>query len=123
MEAIQNRLQSNDSAFKEQKRSTKGYFKLNKSGSTVTLKLKGDFNNANINCVNSSIKMINSLRHRHFELDLREVETITMQAMALLIINLKILEENRIHTKVTGLEREKIKLAHELGMHLITQID
>jgi len=123
MEVIQDKLQRNSSAFEEQKLITKGYFKLNKSGSKVTLTLKGDFNNTNINCVNSSIKMINSLRHRHFELDLSEAETITMQAMALLIISLKILEENKIHTKVTGLQRERLKLSHELGMHLITQID
>jgi ABC-type transporter Mla MlaB component len=123
MEAIQNRLHSNGSAFEEQKLITKGYFKLNKSGSKVTLKLKGDFNNTNINCVNSSMKMINSLRHRHFELDLSEVETITMQAMALLIINLKMLEENGLHTKATGLDRGKLKLANELGMHFITRTE
>ncbi len=121
MEAIQNRLRRNGSAFEEQKRIAKGYFKLNKSGSKVTLKLKGDFNNTNINCVDSSIKLINSLRHRHFELDLSEVETITMQAMALLIINLKMLEENGVHTKATGLDRGKLKLASELGMHFITR--
>jgi ABC-type transporter Mla MlaB component len=123
MEAIQNGLYSNDSAFEEQKRSFKGYFKLNKSGSKVTLKLKGDFNNTNINCVNSSMKMINSLCHRHFELDLSEVENITMQAMALLIINLKMLEESGVHTKATGLDRGKLKLASELGMHFITRTE
>jgi anti-anti-sigma regulatory factor len=121
MEAVQNELHSNGSVFEEQKRSFKGYFKLNKSGSKVTLKLKGDFNDTNINCVNASMKMINSLRHRHFELDFSEVETITMQAMALLIINLKMLEENGVHTKTTGLDRGKLKLANEFGMHFITR--
>ncbi len=123
MEAIQNRLYGNGSVSEEQKRTFKGYFKLKKSGSKVTLKLKGDFNNTNINCVNSSMKMINSLRHRHFELDLSEVETITMQAMALLIINLKTLKVNGGHTKVIGLDEGKLKVANELGMHFITQIN
>jgi len=121
MEAAQDELHSDGSVFEEQKRIAKGYFKLNKSGSKVILKLRGDFNDTNINCVASSMKMINSLRYRHFELDFREVETITMEAMALLIINLKILEENRIHTKVTGLDQGKLKLADELGMHFITR--
>jgi len=123
MEAAQNGLYSNGSAFEEQKRIARGYFKLNKSGSKVTLKLKGDFNDTNINCVNSSMKMISSLRHRNFELDLSEVESITMQAMALLIINLKMLEENGVHTKATGLDRGKLELASELGMHCITRTD
>ena len=123
MEAVKNGLHSNGSAFEEQKLDTKGYCKLNKLEDKVILKLKGDFDSNNIDCANASMKTTKSLLHRFFELDLNEVETITMQAMALLIINLKILKENGTHTKVTGLDGEKLKLANELGMHFIAQID
>ena len=123
MEAIQIRSQDNSNPLEKKKPLTRGYFKLSKSSSKITLKLRGDFNSNNIDCVNASMKMTKSLRHRLFELDLNEVKTITMQAMALLIINLKILEENRMHTKVTGLDEEKLKLAHELRMHIIVQIN
>ena len=36
--------------------------------------------------------------------------------------NLKILKEKGIYTNVTGFDEEKRKLAHELGLHYITQI-
>ena len=51
-----------------------------------------------------------------------EVDTIDMQAMALLTISLKTLKENGMYTKVTGLDAEIRKMAFELGMHCIAQI-
>ncbi len=123
MEAIQIRSQDNSNPLEKKKPLTRGYFKLSKSSSKITLKLRGDFNSNNIDCVNASMKMTKSLRHRFFELDLNEVENITMQAVALLIINLKILKKNGTETKVTGIDGEKLKLANELGMHFITRID
>ena len=54
---------------------------------------------------------------------MNKLETIDMKAMALLGITLKELKENGIKTKVTGLYGEKLKLANELGMHFIAQID
>ncbi len=119
MEAILNRSQDNSNPFEKKKSITRGYFKLSKSSSKITLKLRGDFNSNNIDCVNASMKMTKSLRHRLFELDLNEVKTITMQAMALLIINLKILKGTGTDTKVIGLDEGKLKLANKLGMDFI----
>ena len=123
MEAIQIRSQDNSNPLEQKKPITRGYFKLSKSSSKITLKLRGDFNSNNIDCVNASMKMTKSLRHRFFELDLKEVENITMQAMALLIINLKILKRTGRVTKVIGLDEGKLKLVNKLGMSFITQIN
>ena len=56
------------------------------------------------------------------ELEMSEVETINMKAMARLIIALKELEEQGINTAVKGLNEKKRRLAYELGMNYITQI-
>jgi len=123
MEAVQNELYITGSSYEERKLITKGYFKLHQSSSKITLKLKGDFNSNNIDCISTSIAMVKELHHRIFELDLCEAKTITMQAMALFIINLKTLEENGVHTKVIGLDRGKLKLARGLGMHFISSMN
>jgi ABC-type transporter Mla MlaB component len=123
MEAIHIRSQDNNNPFEQEKPVTRGYFKLNKSGRKIILKLRGDFNSNNIDCVKASMKMTKSLHHRFFELDLNEVENITMQAMALLIINLKIIKGTGTDTKVIGLDEGKLKLANKLGMSFITQIN
>ena len=123
MKAAPDKLYSTGRTFKVQQLSTRGYFKLNHSSGKITLKLRGDFNSDNIDCVKASVKMTQSLCNACFEIDLNEVNTISMQAMALLAINLKILKEKGIYTNVIGLKEGKLKMAHDLGMHFIAQIN
>ena len=123
MKAIPKILHSNDNINKKQKLNTKGYFKLNHSDKKVALKLRGNFNSTNIEYVKALMKTTQFSCYGCFEIDLNEVTTISMRAMALLVINLKVLREKGIYTHVTGLDEGKLKLAHELGMHFITQIN
>jgi len=101
----------------------KGCFKTKQSDNNFTVKLKGDFDGYNINRIIGEIIMSESIHNKFFELDMSEVNTINMQAMAGLIITLKKLKESGRETKVTGLDGANLKLASELGMHFITQIN
>ncbi len=123
MEAIQNELQEDINVCELKKAIiTKGYFKIRVSDSKMTLKLKGGFDSGNIYGISQAMIMCKSFHKRFVELDMREVETIDMQAMSLLIINLKTLKESGIKTKVSGIGGENLKLAHDLGVRFITQI-
>ena len=124
MEAILNELQEdrNASALKKKAIITEGYFKIRLSDSKFTLKLKGDINNNNVYEISKAMIKGKSSHKRFVELDMSEVETIDMQAMSLLIINLKTLKESGMKTKVTGIGGENLKLANDLGIRFITQI-
>jgi anti-anti-sigma regulatory factor len=67
--------------------------------------------------------MSKPFHNRSLELDMSEVETIGMKAMALLTITLKELKESGIRMKVMGLNEANLILAKKLGMHYITQIN
>jgi len=67
--------------------------------------------------------MSKSFHNRSLELDMSEIETIDMKAMALLTITLKELKESGIRTKVMGLNGVNLILAKKSGMHYITQIN
>jgi ABC-type transporter Mla MlaB component len=67
--------------------------------------------------------MSKPFHNRSLELDMSEVETIDMKAMALLTITLKELKESGIRMKVMGLNEANLILAKKLGMHYITQIN
>ena len=125
MEAIRNELQKDSDAFEQEEKKLiiKGFFKIRPSDSKFTLKIKGDFNSNNIYGISRAMIMSKSINKKIVELDMSAIESIDMQAMALLIINLKTLKESGIKTKVIGLDEVKLKLANELGMHLITQIN
>lgn len=125
METLLNELQENRNALVERKKKlvTKGYFNLNLSGSKCRLRLKGDFSRSNINLITRSMMKSKTFHKGVLDLDMSEVNTIDMQAMALLIITLKTLKENGTNTKVTGLNDQNLKLASELGMGFITQIN
>lgn len=67
--------------------------------------------------------LINNYRSNGFlELDMNEVNTINMQAMAMIVITLKELKESGISTTVTGLNKVNLSLAEGLGMQFITQV-
>jgi anti-anti-sigma regulatory factor len=124
MEAILNELQEDRNASELKKKAiiTEGYFKTRLSDSKFTLKLKGDINNNNVYEISKAMIKSKFSHKRFVELDMSEVETIDMQAMSLLIINLKTLEESGMKTKVTGIGGENLKLANDLGIRFITQI-
>ena len=124
MEAILNELQEdrNTSELKKKAITTEGYFKIRLSDSKFTLKLKGDINNNNVYEISKAMIKSKSSHKRFVELDMSEVETIDMQAMSLLIINLKTLKESGMKTKVTGIGGENLNLANDLGIRFITQI-
>ena len=100
----------------------KGYFRIRSVNGTCNLKLKGQFNGKNRKVIHQAMSMSGASRRKCIELDMSEVDTIDMQAMALLTISLKTLKENGMYTKVTGLDAEIRKMAFELGMHCIAQI-
>ena len=67
--------------------------------------------------------MSKSFHNRSLEIDMNEVETIDMRAMALLTITLKELKKSGIRIKVMGLNEANLILAKKLGMNYITQIN
>ena len=99
-----------------------GFFKINPSIGKCVFTLKGVFNESNISLICKVMIMSFSFQERSMELEMSEVETINMKAMARLIIALKELEEQGINTAVKGLNEKKRRLAYELGMNYITQI-
>lgn len=99
-----------------------GFFKINPSIGKCVFTLKGVFNESNISLICKVMTMSFSFQERSMELEMSEVETINMKAMARLIIALKELEEQGINTAVKGLNEKKRRLAYELGMNYITQI-
>jgi anti-anti-sigma regulatory factor len=99
-----------------------GYFKIKPSDSRVTFELKGDFNIDNIKGISKAITRSKALHRKFFELDMSRVETIDMQAMAMLIISLKTLRDRGAEGSVIGLDEGKRNLAYELGMQYVSQI-
>ena len=106
----------------KQRLMVKGYFRIKQSDNKFIVKLKGNFDSKNIHRISNEMIMNESIHNRFFELDMSEVNTINMQAMAMLIITLKKLRESGMKMKVTGLDGTNLKLARDLGMHLIIQI-
>jgi hypothetical protein len=105
------------------KTTTRGFFNIRTAHGKCVFNLKGDFTRENINVITRALEMNSSFKEKCIELDMAGVETITMQAMARLTIVLKALNEEGMHTAVNGLKGENLKLAHDLGMPYITQIN
>ena len=106
---------------KKKRNSTSGCFNISCLNGKCFLKLSGDFDSENIGGISEVIAM-RSYHKKYLELDMSEVGTINMRAMARLSISLKTLKDNGIYTKITGIDGGIRKIAHELGMHYITQI-
>jgi len=100
----------------------KGFFKIKRSDNKILIKLKGSFDNNNVHHIEQIVTINKSFNNRVLELDMSEVKTINMQAMAMIIITLKKLKESGISTTVTGLNRSNLNLAKKLGMQFITKI-
>jgi len=100
----------------------KGFLGIEKSDNKTTLKLRGDFDRDNIHCIEEVMVINKSFQNEFLELDMSEVNSIDMQAMSLITINLKGLSESGISTSVAGLNGTNLNLAKELGMQFITQI-
>ena len=107
---------------KKKKPIAKGFFTIKKINGTCALKLKGDFNSKNSKVIHQAMSMSGASHRKCIEIDMREVDTIDMRAMALLIISIKTLKEHGIDTKITGLAEENRKLANELGMHWVAHV-
>jgi len=124
MQTNHNKLKDERNTFTQEKIRliTTGNFTIGPSENKCTLKLKGNFNTTSINDIRKGIRMSKSFRRKCIELDMSAVKTIDMRTMALLIISLKTLNEHGTHTRVTGLNGDKLKLANELGMHFVTHI-
>jgi len=124
MEPILNETHSDRSPDEqvERRHVTVGYFKIKPSNGKFTFELKGDFISENIKGIGVAMTKSKAFNKKFFELDMSAVETIDMQAMALLIISLKTLIDNGTEGSVTGLDGEKRKLAYELGMQYVSQI-
>ena len=101
---------------------TIGYFKIKPSDGRVAFELKGDFNSDNITGISKAIIRSRALHRKHFELDMKRVATIDMQAMALLINALKALKERGTEGSVTGLTGGNRARAYELGMQYVSSI-
>lgn len=101
---------------------TMGYFKIKPSARRVTLELKGDFSRDTIKGISDAITRSKAFNRKFFELDMSRVESIDMQAMALLVISLKSLNDRGTKGSVTGLDGEKRTLACALGMHYVSRI-
>ena len=99
-----------------------GFFIIRPYVKKTILKLKGNFDRNNTLWIKKAMLASKSIHKNRIELDMQEVDTIDMAAMALIIIALKALKESGIATQVTGLDEDKCALARSLGMHYITQI-
>ncbi len=99
-----------------------GFFVIRPYDEKTTLKLRGSFDRTNSLWIKKAMLASKAIHRNIIELDMREVDTIDMAAMTLIIIALKALRENGISTRVIGLDGEKRTLAHSLGMHYITHI-
>ena len=108
-------------AEKKKRNSTSGCFNISSLNGKCFLKLSGDFDSENIGGISEVIAM-RSYHKKYLELDMSEVGTINMRAMARLSISLKTLKDNGMYTKITGLDGGIRKIAYELGMNYITQI-
>ena len=106
---------------KKNRHSTSSCFNISCLNGKCFLKLKGDFDSENIGGISEVIAM-RSYHKKYLELDMSEVGTINMRAMARISISLKTLKDNGMYTKITGLDGGIRKIAYELGMHYITQI-
>lgn len=111
---------------KGEKMNRTGLFNVRPLSDKTMLKLKGNFDENNIIWIKSVIQVSNQHNGNNkkcLEINLEEVENINMQAMALLVIALKKLNEKGVQTRVTGLEGPALELANALGMHHITPIN
>jgi anti-anti-sigma regulatory factor len=99
------------------------FLKISHLNGKCVYKLKGAFNENNIKTISKVILTNSTLNEKSIELDMSEVESINMQTMARLIIAIKELKEQGTYTTVTGLNGKKHKLAYELGMNYISQIN
>ena len=124
MEAMLNTLLERRRALevKKKRHSTNGCFNISRLNGKCFLKLRGDFDSNNIGRISEAMVISSSFHKKYLELDMSEVETINMRAMARISISLKTLKDNGMYTKITGLDVERRKMAYELGMHYITQI-
>jgi len=108
----------------EQKKSiAEGFYKISYLNGKCVYKLKGCFNENNINTISKVLLTNSTLNEKSIELDMSEVSSINMKAMARLIIAFKQLKEHGTYTIVNGLNGKKHKLAYELGMHYVSQIN
>ena len=101
---------------------TIGYFRIKPSNGRIAFELKGDFNSDNIRVISKAITSSKTFNRKFFELDMSRVESIDMQAMALLIISLKTLNDRGTKGSVTGLDGGKRNLAYQLGMQYVSRI-
>ncbi len=88
---------------------TAGYFRIKESADKITLKLKGNFDSNNLYCIKLML-LKKSFCTRFLELDMREIETISSEALARLSTTLQICEERELTTKITGLEETNLNI-------------
>ena len=124
MDSMPNTLLERRRTIEEKKKShsANGCFNISFLNSKCFLKLKGDFDSENIGGISEVIAGRVSFHKKYLELDMSEVGTINMRAMARISISLKMLKNNGMYTQITGLDGGMRKIAYELGMHYITQI-
>lgn len=99
-----------------------GFFTIRPYDEKTTLKLRGSFDRTNTLWIKKAMLASKTIHRNTIELDMREVDTIDMPAMALITIALKALREYGVSTRVTGLDEKQRTLAYSLGMHHITHI-
>lgn len=100
-----------------------GFFKLRSLRNKKVLTLKGNFDKDNIPWVKRALLVSGHANSNYLELNMRDVESINIQAMTLLVITLKRINEKGVRTRVTGLEGKVLELASTLGMQHITPIN
>lgn len=99
-----------------------GFFTIRPYAEKTSLKLKGNFDRTNTLWIKKAMLASRSIHKNTIELDMREVDSIDMPAMALIAVALKKLKDSGIATHVTGLDDHTCALARALGMHHITRI-
>ena len=124
MEPLRNELHDNSTTDGKSSGTVvnRGYFRIRPLNSKLTLELKGEFDRDNIKGISELIKEAKVLNKKAVELNMSAVQSINMQAMALLILTLKTLKENGMDVAVTGLCEEKLTVAYQFVMQCISQI-
>ncbi len=82
----------------------RGFFIIRPLNNKTVLKLKGNFDNNNVQWIKKIMMASEYFHNRCLELDMKEVEDINIQAMSFLTATLKRLNKNGMKAKITGLD-------------------
>ena len=83
----------------------RGFFIIRPFHNKTVFKLKGCFDNNNIQWLKKAIITSKSFHNKYLELDMKEVQNINIQTMSFLVSTLKDLNKSGVKTTIVGFDR------------------